>query len=167
MWCEYLSVRCSWLCHFIMSHTCLERIYTLKLLECQENPWSRRRSIWKLSGGYKTQTHNRLVSKHTLNHLVKFSKWLSRVMNITCMMHLTVWFYHVRYVFRLNLQFVIAWMLRSYLTKTEAKSLSVCLQTKKVQGGFKSCCKHLPLTFRYGTQEVPWHSSNYRMYIHY
>ena len=92
----------------------------------------KRRSIWKWSACYKAQTHNLLVSKHTLNYLAKLAKWLSCVMNIICMVHLPVWFYHITYVFWLNLQFAITWMLRNYFTKTESKWLSVRLETKEL-----------------------------------
>ena len=38
--------------------------------------------IWSLSDGNRIRTHNRLVRKRTLNHLIKLVKWLSCVVSI-------------------------------------------------------------------------------------
>ena len=51
------------------------------------------------------------------NHLVKLAEWSSCVMS-TYMVQVTVCFYHVTYVFGVNLLSVMAWMSRNYLLQT-------------------------------------------------
>ena len=41
-----------------------------------------RRKVWSLSDCNGTRTHNYLVRKRTLNHLAKFTKWLSLLVSI-------------------------------------------------------------------------------------
>ena len=58
-----------------------EPIHTLYFLQCQEFLARNRRDIWSLSEYNETRTHNHLVHKGTLNHLVKPTKWLSCVVS--------------------------------------------------------------------------------------
>ena len=48
-------------------------------LNAKELPARNRREIWSLSDCNGTRTHNHLVRKRTLNHLVKLAIWLSCV----------------------------------------------------------------------------------------
>ena len=56
-----------------------------------------RREIWSLSDCNWTRTHNHLVRKQTLNHLVKLAKWLSWAVLwvLICTVHLTACSCHV------------------------------------------------------------------------
>ena len=56
------------------------------------------RKMWGLCDSNWTWTHNHLVIKRMLNHLVKLAKWWSCVMSI-CMVHLTACHYHNRFAF--------------------------------------------------------------------
>ena len=65
---------------------------------------------------------------------------------LICTVHLTVCAYHVTYVFQ-----SVRWLL--------VYKLSGC--------GFESRCSHLNFRFRACfEQKVPWHSGNYRVWIH-
>ena len=80
-----------------------------------------------------------------------------------CTMHLTVCSYHVTYAFQsestlyscLNVKELLAWSRQLFVYE-----LSGC--------GFKSCCSHLNFRYRACFEHgVPWHSGNYRVWIHY
>ena len=58
----------------------------------------KRRDIWTLSDSNRIWTHNDLVRKQTLNHVVKLANdWALWVFIYT--VHLTVPYYHVTYAF--------------------------------------------------------------------
>ena len=82
---------------YTLWHTLCSCLNVKKLL-----PWNRL-VIWRLRNCNRTRTHNRLVCKQTLNHLVKLTKWLSCVVstwNYNCTVNLTECSYHVTYVFQ-------------------------------------------------------------------
>ena len=89
-----------------------------------------------------TRTRNHLVRKRTLNHLVKLAKWLSCVLSTYLCIGFDCMFlsYHVRvsvFVFELS------------------------------GAGFESSCSHFNFRFRACFEQgVPWHSGNYRGWIH-
>ena len=64
-------------CIFLSCHLCIsEWIHTIYLPEYQI-----RHKIWSLSDCSKTETHNHLLRKRTLNHLAKLAKRLSCVVS--------------------------------------------------------------------------------------
>ena len=70
---DYMSLSC---------HACIsECIHNLYLAECKELLGSNRIDIWNLSDWNKTQIHNHLLLKKTLNHLAKITKWLSWIVS--------------------------------------------------------------------------------------
>ena len=183
---KWLScVVCSYLydafdCMFLSCHLCIsEWIHTIYLPECQI-----RHKIWSLSDCNKTETHNHLLRKRTLNHLAKLAKWLSCVVStylygtfdsifFLCHIHVLEWI----------LWFMVAWMSRNSLLETGPKSeVYVTQRDSNLQPlgwvviyernscgfcEFKSCWSHL--NFRFHTclkQEVPCQSSKYSLWIH-
>ena len=68
--------------------------------------------IYQSIGCSGTQTHNYLVPKQILNHLVKLTKWLSCVVRTFLYGALAVCLHHVIYAFRVNLLSLIATMLK-------------------------------------------------------
>ena len=66
-------------CMFLSCHVrTSEWIHTLYFPELLTR---NRRDIWSLSDCSRTRTHNHLIRKRTLNHLVKLAKWLSCVVS--------------------------------------------------------------------------------------
>ena len=57
-----------------------------------------RRGIWSLSDCNGTGTHNHLVRKQTLNHLVKLTNDWAMLRVLICKVHLIVCYYHVTFV---------------------------------------------------------------------
>ena len=77
--CEHLSVRCIWLYVIVMSRMSLRlNLHSIVCLNVKELLARSKRHIWSLNDN-KTQTHNNLVCKWTLNHFAKLAKWLSCV----------------------------------------------------------------------------------------
>ena len=84
--------------------------------------WNRR-DIWSLSDCNGTQTHNNLVCKQTLNHLVKLTKGLRSVVSTHLYGKFDCVFITSQKCFRVNLHSVVAWMWRNALLKTGAISI--------------------------------------------
>ena len=132
-----------------------------------------RREIWSLSDCNGTRTHNHLIRKRTLNHLVKLAKWLSCVVStylygafdcmfLSCHVCVSEWI-HTLY---------------SQMHRTDKYSqhssiiwpiwLNGWVFVYELNGcGFESRCSHLNFRFRACFEQgVPWHSGNYRVWIH-
>ena len=107
-----------WLCFLIMPSTCLEWIYTSRLPECQETPYTKNRYIWRLSDFNKTRIRHHFVPKRSLNHVAKLAKWFSCAVSTYWYDALTVCFYRATYAFRVNLHSEIVWMSSNSLIKT-------------------------------------------------
>ena len=72
MCCEYLSVRCTLLYVIIMSRRSFRvNLHSIVCLKIKELFARSRHHIWNLSDSSGIRTHNHLVRKRTLNHLVK------------------------------------------------------------------------------------------------
>ena len=81
--CEYLTVQCVWLYFISMSRKSLRvNAQSIVCLNIKELLARSRRHIWRLSDSNVIGTHNHLLLKQTLNHLVKLAKWLSCVVSI-------------------------------------------------------------------------------------
>ena len=79
---EHLSVQCIWLYAIIMSRTCFKMSpHSIVCLNVKEHSARNRCDIWSLSDSSGIQTHNHLVPKQKLDHLVKLVKWLSYVVS--------------------------------------------------------------------------------------
>ena len=80
--CEFLSVRCILLYVIILSCTSLRvNPHSIVCLNTKELPaWSRCHTC-SLSECNEIWTHNHLIRKRTLNHLVKLAKWLRCVVS--------------------------------------------------------------------------------------
>ena len=87
-------------CHIRVS----EWITLYSCLNVKELLAQNRREIWSLSDCNWTRTHNHLVRKRTLNHLVKLAKWLSCVVSthlydafdcmlLSCHVRVSEWIY--------------------------------------------------------------------------
>ena len=95
-----------------------------------------------------TWTHNHLVRKGTLKHLAKLAKWLRCVVST----------YTVKWTVQYLQHSSTIWpvWLNSWVFLYE---LSGC--------GFKSRCSNLNFRFHACFEQgVPWHSGNYRVWIH-
>ena len=132
---EYLSIPWVWLYVLVMSRARFQREPTLytclifkELLGCS------RREIWGWSDCNWTRTQNQLVFERTLNHLVKFNKWLRFVQNTYLYGAFDCMFLsrHVR-VFRLNPHSIVAWLSRNSLLKTRWFCVRVQLQWLHLQ----------------------------------
>ena len=73
-------------------------------LNVKELPSQNRRHIWRLIDCNRTRTHNPLVRKQTLNHLVKLTKWLIWIVStylygafdcifLSCHVRISEWIY--------------------------------------------------------------------------
>ena len=93
------------------------------------------RDIWSLSDSSGNRTQNQLVSKRTVNHLAKLTKWLSCVLStysVRC-----IWLYVVIMPctrFRVNLHSIVAWMSRNslLLALIPLVSLKLCLRVNNI-----------------------------------
>ena len=93
------------------------------------------RDIWSLSDSSGNRTQNQLVSKRTVNHLAKLTKWLSCVLStysVRC-----IWLYVVIMPctrFRVNLHSIVAWMSRNslLLALIPLVSLKPCLRVNNI-----------------------------------
>ena len=73
--CEYLSVRCIWLCAIIMSSTSFRvNLHFIVYLNIKELLARSRRHIWSLNDSNGIRTHNHFLHKGTLNHLAKLAR---------------------------------------------------------------------------------------------
>ena len=105
-----------------------------------------RREIWRWSDCNWTRTQNHLVLKQTLNHLTKLTKWLSCV--------LSTYLYGA---------FSLYVLVMSHTRFQSESTLYSCLNVKNVE----SSCSHFTFRFRACFEQgVPWHSGNYRVWIH-
>ena len=126
-----------WLCVFIMPHTHLEWIYTLRLPDVKKTFARNRRNIGRLIDCNRDRTHKHLAGKRALNPLAKLAKRLSCIVRTYQYGALAVCFYNVAYEFRFNLcpeSRCSHWIFR-----------------------YRTCFE----------QGVPWHASNFRVKIHY
>ena len=113
-----------------------------------------------------TRTHNHLVHKWTINRLAKLAKWLScfvstylygafDCMVLPCHVHVSEWMH------------VSEWILTTQLNHLASltKQLSIRLWTKWlwVQANLQSLKLQILRLLR---ARVPWHSGNYRVWIH-
>ena len=57
-------------------------------------------NVWSLSNGNRILTNSHLFLKQTLNHLAKLTKCRAVLWVLICTGHLTVYSYHVTYVFQ-------------------------------------------------------------------
>ena len=93
------------------------------------------RDIWSLSDSSENRTQNQLVSKRTVNHLAKLTKWLSCVLStysVRC-----IWLYVIIMPctrFRVNLHSIVAWMSRNslLLALIPLVSLKPCLRVNNI-----------------------------------
>ena len=91
-----------------------------------------RRNIWNLSDYNRTQTHNQLVRKRTLNHLAKLTKWLSCIVSTYLYGAFDCSSRHVTYLFQsestlcscLNIKELLAW------NRSDIWNLSECNKTQ-------------------------------------
>ena len=139
--CEYLSVRCIWLYVFIMSRTRFRvNPHSIVCLNVKELLARSRREIWRWSDCNWIRTHNHLVHKRTLNHFSQAGQMIElccEYLSVRC-----IWLYVFimsRTRFRVNPHSIVAWMSRNSLLEA-----------------FRACFE----------QGVPWHSGNYRVWIH-
>ena len=132
---EYLSVRRIWLYVLVMLRMRfqIESILYSCLIVKELLPRSKR-EIWRWSDCNWTRTQNQLVFERTLNHLVKFNKWLRFVQNTYLYGAFDCMFLsrHVR-VFRLNPHSIVAWLSRNSLLKTRWFCVRVQLQWLHLQ----------------------------------
>ena len=108
-----------------------------------------RSDIWSDCNG--TEPHNHLVRKRRLNHLVKLTKRLSRVVS--------TYLYGEFDCILLSCHVLISeWIHTLYWMSRNVKELSGC--------GFESHCSHLNFTYRACFEQgVPWRSGKYRVWI--
>ena len=79
--CQYLSVRCIWLCSYHVTYAFQRESTLYNCLNVKEVLARNRDDNWSLSDCNGNRTHNHLVRKRTLNHLTKLAKWLSCVVS--------------------------------------------------------------------------------------
>ena len=90
-----------WFCnHFTYAFQCESTLYSC--LNVKELFAQNKHNIWSLSDSNTIQTHNHIVCKQTLNHLVKLAIWLSCVSTYLydASVHLTVCYYHLKHAFQ-------------------------------------------------------------------
>ena len=109
LYCEYLS-SCN-VTHAFESVSTLYSCLNVKKLLTQS-----RREIWSLSDWNWTRSQNHLIHKRTLNYLAKLSKWLSCVVSTYLYVLVTS-----RMRFKVNPQFIVAWMSRNSLLEAGGK----------------------------------------------
>ena len=151
-----------------------------KCLNVKELLARSRREIWRWSDCNWIRTHNHLVHKRTLNHLAKLAKWLSCVVStylygafdcmfLSCHVRVSEWI-HTR----------VRDMIKTYsqMHRTDKYSqhssiiwpawLNGWVFVYELSGcGFESSCSHFTFRFRACFEQgVPWHSGNYRVWIH-
>ena len=82
LWCGNLSARCVWLYVIIMSRTSFRvNPHPIVCLNVMEHLARSNHHIWSLSDMNQIRTHDHLVGKQRLNHLVKLAKWFSCVVS--------------------------------------------------------------------------------------
>ena len=96
--CEYLSVRCIWLCYYYATTVFQIESALYSCLDVKEILARNRCDTWYFSDSNAIRTHNHLIHKPTLNHLVKLAKWLSSVVG-TYLYSAFVCYHHVMHGF--------------------------------------------------------------------
>ena len=163
-------------CSYHVAHTFQSESTLYISLNFKELLARSRHEIWSLSDCNWTRTHNHLVHKRTLNHLTKLAKWLSSVVS-TYLYYFTLIFH---YFTRFGVTPYVRDMIRTYsqMHRTDKYSehssiiwpvwLNGWVFVYELSGcGFAYSCSHLNFRFRVCIEQgVPWHSGNYRMWIH-
>ena len=135
--------------------------------------------IWSLSDCNWTQTHNHLVCKWTLNHLAKLAKWLKCVVStylyggfdcmfLSCHVRISEWIHTLQLpecqrtpCSKQSRILKFMWL------QLDSNPQPLSLQTN-TQPLTELCCGS-SFKFRFCAsfeQGVPWHSGNYRLWIH-
>ena len=69
------------LCYYHVTYAVQSESALCSCLNVKELYTWNRRDIWRISGSNEIRTHNHLVRKRTLNHLVQLATWLSCVVS--------------------------------------------------------------------------------------
>ena len=101
-------------CYYHVMYEFQRNLHSIVCLNVKEPLAGSRRHMWSLSDSNGIRTHNYVVRKRTLNHLVKLAKWLSCVVSaylygafdcmfLTFHVRVSEWIHRVRDVIRMNI----------------------------------------------------------------